>query len=216
MEAVVFMSTRIRSLVHWRRRAGLPRFGGEAAQGVVEFAIIASLLMLLFLGTMDFGRFMYYDTAIRSAARVGAEAATNQCPNQTMCGTFSAMALNDGIFQSTECEASNDARISLKPQISCSNCVSTYTGCTNGDPCTSGCSTSWCEQDMCIQRHETNCNSDIKSVSSSVPGQCITVTVGYNFQPISPLMNTFFPTQQCWSGDTTTHTLCATSKGRVY
>jgi hypothetical protein len=44
----------------------------------------------------------------------------------------------------------------------------------------------------------------------------VVLTIGYNFQPIAPILRKFFSTQACWSGDTAAHTLCATSKGLVY
>jgi Flp pilus assembly protein TadG len=39
----------------------------ERAQGVIEFAVIAMILMFTFLGTVDFARFMYRD--FRDASR---------------------------------------------------------------------------------------------------------------------------------------------------
>jgi hypothetical protein len=46
----------------------------------------------------------------------------------------------------------------------------------------------------------------------------VTVYVGYNFTPISPLMQQFFPVKSCFPGDDTTanhHTLCAAAVGKI-
>jgi len=51
----------------------------ENAQGVIEFALMLTVLMLLFLGTVEFSRFLYYDNAIRNAARVGVETGMKHC-----------------------------------------------------------------------------------------------------------------------------------------
>jgi hypothetical protein len=176
-------------------------------------------MLLLFLGTIDFGRFLYYQTALNSAARVGAEAAGNECGNRFLCARFNAGTINDQIMQSTECEAINDAGLSsLQPSLSCTAGISTD---TLTDPCSSTCTP--CAKDICIIRHTTcstsgcdPCATSAGSVSTVTSGQCVQIIIGYNFTPIAPFVRQFFPTKQCWSGDTTTHTLCASFYGKVY
>ena len=63
---------------------------GERAQGLIEFALMAPILMMLFLGTVDYGRFLYYSVAINNAARLGVETAVNHCYERYDCGRAEA------------------------------------------------------------------------------------------------------------------------------
>lgn len=187
----------------------------ERAQGITEFAIVSMALMFFFLGTVDFARFMYYDTAIRNAARTGAETASNYCyiPG---CGLQSSPTSDDVVMQSTYCEATGaqavggSSLVSLQPQINCTPCTtSTCDPCSSTSPYLGACTT--CRTDICVSRSPSG---------SPAAGQTVTVYVGYNFRPISFLMAPFFNTVSCWkntvSGSTeSTHTLCAQAVGRV-
>ena len=75
------------------RRAGSrwPGLRREAGQELVEFALILPLLLLLFLGIIEFGRAMLAYNTIANAAREGArygivdpELAGNARPGQTL------------------------------------------------------------------------------------------------------------------------------------
>lgn len=197
----------------------------ERAQGLIEFAIIGGVLLLFFLGTVDFGRFFYYGSAIRGAARAGAEVASSGCANHTLCGHSNPTTINDFIVQSTVCEASGAQRVSIKPQVSCTVCIETT--CSAGaTPCTGlagGCTP--CAQDVCIQRFTVVVSGDpcagtpLAPTTGPTSHQCVKVIAGYNFVPITPLISSFFPRQACWSGDnnnSTTHTICASAAGKVY
>ncbi|HEX6509696.1 MAG TPA: TadE family protein [Chloroflexota bacterium] len=72
---------------------------------MIEFAFIATVLLLLFLGTTDYARFLYYDTGMRNVARVAAETAINRCLSNAVCNTSSQPASNDEILWSVYCEA---------------------------------------------------------------------------------------------------------------
>jgi hypothetical protein len=178
----------------------------ERAQGVIEFALIISILMLIFLGTVDFARFLYYDTAIRTAARVGDEAAINHCGSTANCAQ-KRLTTYDFVLQKTHCEPL--PFVNLQPSIDCTPVTYDSTPCSGGK--TSNCPSS-CSQDICVSPAYSP-GSDIAPPAASA-NVSVTVTVGYNFQPISFLMAPFFNTQQCWSGDSTTHTICASSVGR--
>jgi hypothetical protein len=193
----------------------------ENAQGLVEFALISTVLVLFFLGTVDFGRFFYYSNAIRSAARVGAEVATTGCANHTLCGRLDPPSINDYVMQATECEATGSLRVQLQPQISCTTCIDTpcVTGVT---PCTATPCTP-CASDICIQRFAVVSSGDPCSGSPLTPSttgptrdQCVKVIAGYNFAPIAPLLSKYFTRISCWTGDTTPHTLCASAAGKVF
>ena len=60
-------------------------------QGLAEFALVIPLIILLFMGILDFGRAIYAYNTVANAARQGARvAAVNQAdpspPNNTLCG----------------------------------------------------------------------------------------------------------------------------------
>jgi hypothetical protein len=178
----------------------------ERAQGVVEFAILISILLFFFLGTIDFSRFIYYDTAIRNAARIGAEVAGNYCyvPG---CGSQSSPTGDNIVMQATYCEATQNtmagglAAVQLAPTTSCTPC--TTSAC---NPCSSSTCTP-CTKDICISPSGTR-----------TAGTDVTVYVGYNFQPISFYMTPFFSSQTCFpwgSASENTHTLCASAVGHV-
>ena len=183
----------------------------ESAQGVVEFAFIVSVLMVVFLGTVDFARFLYYQSAIQNAARVGAVAAGKQCVSiDAACGTPS----NDYILQAAFCEAKPYVTFQLVTSIvSCNPCGASSTSCPNGPCGSAGCQACPAQgQDVCVTQ-------DTASSGCSAAHACVTVSVGYNFQPISfylTVNNWLFSARSCWGSDPTSngHTLCASSEGR--
>jgi hypothetical protein len=188
------------------------RIHDERAQGVVEFALIVTVLMLLFLGTADFARFLYYQSAIQNSARVGAEAAGKQCVSiDAACGTPS----NDYVLQAAVCEAKPYVAFQMATSIvSCSPCGPKSTACANGPCGSSGCQACPTSgQDVCVSRDST-------STGCSTSQPCVTVSAGYNFQPISFFLTVnswLFPARSCWGSDPTSngHTLCASSEGRT-
>ncbi|MGH2443661.1 MAG: TadE family protein [Chloroflexota bacterium] len=182
-----------------RSRFSLALRRGEHAQGLVEFAILATFLFFLFQGTIDFARVMYYQNAITATARSGAEVASNHCAFSGSCGTNSTPVSDAFVMWSTYCEANPYAK--LQPSYtSCSASSSkTFTPSCSGT-CTP------CAQDICV------------SPSSRTTGTKVTVTVGYSFHPLTLLMAPFFSDQSCFTGDdpaTNHHTLCASATGRV-
>jgi hypothetical protein len=183
---------------------------GEQAQALIEFAVLGLVLISIFAGVVDFSRFMYYTSAISSSARVAAEIAGNPCETSFNCGRVSSTETlsDDYILQSAHCEAT--PYLNVKPVVDCGTCVQSV--CASGDPCSVACSP--CSFDVCIARSPTG---------TPTSGQQVTVWVGYNFVPITPIMNKFFPTQACWqtgdgapSNDATAHTICAKAVGRVF
>src|SRR5260370_26807695 len=57
-------------------REGLRRWvGSQRSQGLVEFAIIAPIILLLTFGIIDFGRGLYFCTTLQQAANEGARVA---------------------------------------------------------------------------------------------------------------------------------------------
>jgi Flp pilus assembly protein TadG len=187
----------------------------EEAQGLIEFALLLTALSLIFVGVVDYSRFMYYQTSIQSAARVGAETASNNCYRLTGCTNLSQSTINSGIMQATECETSGASRLTWSPSIDCSN--------QSSDPC-ANCTTTtnWCSStslepggNVCVQRFAADCTTT-QSTATVTDGQCVKITVGYNFHPISLLVGNIFSKHACWTGDTFKHQLCATAVGTVY
>jgi Flp pilus assembly protein TadG len=191
------------------------RLGGEQGQGLLEVALIAPILLLLFLGVVDFSRFLYFQNTVTNASRVGAEMGTSHCPSPYACG-IPTTATDDFVMQATVCEASPD--VTLSPVIPCTPCDPTGgTGGVCTTPCSTACTPcpgSGSTGDVCITRGGLT----TPYTGLSDPPYDIVVTVGYSFQPISPLMQAFFPDKSCWTGDDTSknhHTLCSSATGRV-
>ncbi len=176
----------------------------ESAQGLIEFALILTVLMVLFLGAVDYSRFLYYDQALQSAARVGAETASNHCPYaSSTCGRTLEASSDSYVLWSTYCEAAPY----IKATPSFPNCVA-------------GSAPSWIPTPSCAQSPCGNCLNDI-CVSPSVrsSGTQVTVAMGWSFKPISFLMSQFFSDTSCFPKDVTTvnhHTICASAVGRVF
>jgi hypothetical protein len=160
--------------------------------------------------------------------------ASNHCPfSAYTCGTVdSGPAVTDNyVMWAAYCEAKGGVNLNLgQYSIGAANTspvsTSAYTG---SSPCTAGTTSSWtpscntgagadctpCKEDICV------------APATRSSGTVLSVSVGYDFRPINPLMQQFFSTQQCWhtsdspapSQDDPTsnqHTLCATAQGRVY
>ncbi len=176
--------------------------GDERAQGLIEFALLASVLFFVFLGTVDFARFMYYSTEISSAARVGAVTGSNHCPFSAWgghCGGSNAVVPDTLVMWETYCEAQPHTQ--LAPQFNTCTAGTTSSWLPN---CSGTCSP--CSQDICV------------SPSSRSSGTQFTVSVGYSFHPMTLLIAPFFPDHSCFTGDSPAvnhHTLCAQAVGRV-
>jgi Flp pilus assembly protein TadG len=200
---------------------------GEEAQGVIEFAILASVLLLLFLGTVDFARFMYYSSALNNAASAGAQVETSGgAINRSLAGTLYSAVTDNYALQASVCEGRPYVNLTPYPTGAgydfCAACLSSSATCNNNDPCQVTAGTNSCGSlcsssgDVCICRPDTSCPPSGATPST---GQKVVVTVGYKFVPITPLIRQFFPAQSCWSGDSTSlagHTICAQAVGRVY
>jgi hypothetical protein len=206
---------------------------GEEAQAVLEILIIFPVLLFFFLGTVDLVRFMYYAGAIQSAARVGAEAASNHCPYAgAACGQSGTAVSDTFVIWSTYCEAATSVNLNLgqypigqpntTPSAVQAYQSTTISPCTADDTrktwtptCNNGSSCANCINDICVA-------PTTRSSSTQV-----SVSLGYDFRPITPLMDRFFSDQQCWLATDTPaplgsdpasnkHTLCARAVGGVY
>jgi TadE-like protein len=206
---------------------------GEEAQAVLEILVIFPVLLLFFLGSVDFARFMYYSGALQSAARVGAEAASNHCPYAgTACGQSGTAVSDTFVIWATYCEAATAVNLNLgqypigqpntTPSALHAYKSTTISPCTPDDTsktwtptCNTGSSCANCTNDICV------------APSTRASSTQVSVSVGYDFRPITPLMDRFFSNQQCWLVSDTpaplandpssnNHTLSARALGGVY
>jgi Flp pilus assembly protein TadG len=172
----------------------------EQANSMIEFSLIVSILLLLLLGTLDFGRFLYYDIAIGNAAEVGLQTAMNPCAYQASCDAQAAPQSDSVVMWSAYCEG--ETSVQLAPAFaSCPPC--------SANSCTppSGAGYTPCVRDICVSPTGTRTDQ-----------QQVQVTVGYDFQPMTVLIDKFFPARSCYTGDSVAsnhHTLCALATGRV-
>jgi len=79
----------------------------EAAQGMVEFALILPILLLLVLGIIEFGRLLFFYSSIASASREGARYGSavgnvNGVPRYSDCDGIRDAALKAGAFANME------------------------------------------------------------------------------------------------------------------
>lgn len=205
--------------------------GDERAQGVLEFALISTFLLLLALGIVDFSRFMYYQTAVTDAARVGAEVAIYHCAAPSNCDQNTTPITDDAVIQAVMCDANQNAYTgtlgfqldpaitSVTPTVCRTPCDGISVPCmVNADQeCGNNGGT-----DICVVRHAATAAGSstdgctLASGQSPANHQCVEVDVGWDFKPITPLISQFFQTRQCWPGDNGGHDLCASAVGRVY
>jgi Flp pilus assembly protein TadG len=188
-----------------RRWPTWPVHRSEQAQSLTEFAFIVPILLLIFLAITDYSRFMYFNQVINSAARAGGETAINHCAYHASCGMTDTPVSDDFVAQAVYCDAS--PHVQIQPAVStCASCLTT--SCNSPTSiCSAGCLAQICVKDICID----------PLGASRANGTDVTVTVGYSWKPITPLIDRFFPDKPCWASDSLTnhHTLCAYSTGNV-
>lgn len=140
---------------------------GERGQGVVEFALVLPVLMIIFAGIIDFGNVMSTRESIINAARVGARYATVH-PSAWTNSDPAAMTTIEGVIQhegGTAKIANTDSNIAIsywKPD-GVTEC-GYYSASSNGFVGLSGNT-----QNSCV-----------------VPGNLIQVKVTYTYQVMMP------------------------------
>lgn len=82
-------------MISRRRRTGTGR-RGEAGLALVEFALIVPLLMMLLVGAVETGRYMYYSILVGNAARAGVQYGSLSYFNANDSAGISAAAKADG------------------------------------------------------------------------------------------------------------------------
>lgn len=112
---------------------GRPR-SGDRGQTLTEFALILPVLLIAFLGVLDFGRAIYAYNAISNAAREGGRTAIVNQTTSEIRGRAIAQATSLGIDpSSTSCPpaGASGVCVEFKNATATGPCVSTlsYVGC---------------------------------------------------------------------------------------
>jgi hypothetical protein len=179
--------------------------GQEQAQSLAEFACIVPILVLIFLGVTDYSRFMYFNQVIVGAARAGGDTAINHCAYHATCGMTDTPVGDDFIVQAVYCDAS--PHVQLRPSVS--TCASCLTSTCNSPTsiCSAACLAQICVNDVCVD----------PAGATRTNGSDVTVYVGFDWEPITPLIDHYFPVRSCWASDAPAnhHTLCASATGSV-
>jgi Flp pilus assembly protein TadG len=107
------------------------RARGDHGTAMIEFALVAPLVMLIVFGIIEFGFAFSAQLELRSASREGGRLAAvdNGCAASTTCGT--ALAQRDALIAATRLKASGLATASsIKASVSCSSgaCLSAVPG----------------------------------------------------------------------------------------
>jgi Flp pilus assembly protein TadG len=105
------------------RRSAYRRQGGAA---IVELAFVLPLLLLLFLGAMDFGRVMYWSITLTHAARAGAQYGVQSTAIADKSTAIRAAALAEA--QDIGAIGVNSRRYCLCPPQTSVVCTSTCSG----------------------------------------------------------------------------------------
>jgi hypothetical protein len=105
-----------------RPENGMRHQHSEAGQSVLELALLAPMLLLMLVGTIEIGRFAYFAIEATSAARAGAQ--------------YGMQSLTDSKdIAGIQLAATNDApdlpqlNVAAKDLCACSNRPSSYIGC---------------------------------------------------------------------------------------
>ncbi len=93
----------VMKLDYWRaeRRLGITRLGASSGQTVVELALLLPLLLVLFVGVIEIGRYAYFDILISNAARAGAQYGAQSLIQAADTNGITAAAHNDGLAAMT-------------------------------------------------------------------------------------------------------------------
>jgi hypothetical protein len=128
--------------------------------------------------------------------------AINHCPNHASCGMIDTPTGDDYVVQAVYCDAAPTIQLAPQPST-CASCLTSSCAV-----CNAACLAGLCVQDICVS----------PPAATRLNGQDVTVSVGYSWKPITPLIGAFFPDKACWSSDPLSnhHTLCASATGSVY
>jgi len=141
-------------------------------QAIVETALLLPLLMLMVMGSADLGRVFYYSIAVTNAAREAARQGTYYDPvnNGNTFDTY------DAVLAAAQQDVPGDVALSIPPPIIPFHCLT-------GQP------SSWSAEYPTAPNagYVYICFDGQETPAPSTAAQTITVTILYNFQPVTPL-----------------------------
>lgn len=99
--------------------------GRESAQALMEIAILLPILLLLVLGTFDFGRVLFFKIVTTNAAREGANYISRNPNDKTNCSGTPSICYQDTLAITMQ-EADSSGLTLLPANIAVTDC------CTSG------------------------------------------------------------------------------------
>ena len=144
----------------------------KRGQAIVETALLLPILMLLVMGSADLGRVFYYSIAVTNAAREAARQGTYYDPVNSG-NTFDTY---DAVLAAAQQDVPGDVALSFPPPIIPFHCLT-------GQP------SSWSAEYPTAPNagYVYVCFDGQETPAPSTAAQTITVTILYNFQPVTPL-----------------------------
>lgn len=109
-------------LIHSARKNGRRNVPSQRGQSVLELALLAPLLLLMLVGTIEIGRYAYFAIEATSAARAGAQYGIQSLTDSKDIAGIQLAATNDA----PELPQLN---VASKDLCACSNRPSHYVGC---------------------------------------------------------------------------------------
>lgn len=161
---------------------GPTRAERQRAQTVVEFSLVAPVLILMLFLLIDFGRLVYTYGAISWAAREGARLATLDISQTSDCA----------ILQRVE-QVGRGFPITPDPHSIAPNSDPNNPSGTNQPsqpPAGQGFVYIW-PAVATANPPDSNCNGLVRNVTASA--QMVAVEIQYTYQPLLPLFNSFVP-----------------------
>jgi hypothetical protein len=177
------------SALRWR-----PASPGQTGQGLVEFALVLPVFLLMIFGLLDTGRLVYTNSALSQAAREGARLASTEAgwigvsgpacvgdPSMIGPGNPGAQVCPATVadFKAHVVDAVNRMTVSLGPvtavHVSCHPVGSAPTGDWTEGSGGNGC-------------------QDGAGNAMSVSGDLVSVRIEYTYQPITPVISSLIST----------------------
>jgi len=173
------------------------RRAGRRGQSLVEFALVAPLFFFLAFGMVDFGRAIYYENMLTSAAREGARIAI--LPDNP-CNTIYGTSNSNG---STTCSGSSSGTgTTVCGAIRAQAAMVGTWSCTEGGtlPATGSPDTAYVQVEQ-YPASNTPCTTSLAQgvtpPSTTTPRSGgnlpILVTIRYYYRPLTPFISNWFP-----------------------
>jgi hypothetical protein len=176
-----------------RPRGPQPRAQRQDGQGLVEFALVLPVFLLVMIGVFDAGRLVYTNSVLSQAAREGARLAAAEAAWIGVPGSGCVSDVSDigptnpgahvcpptiSAFKANVAAAANRMAVSLGP------IAAVHLSCNDGseaDPAPSG---AWTEA---LGGGGNGCQGPTGTANGS-SGDLVSVRVEYTYEPITPII----------------------------